>query len=153
MTDHAIETREIPAQLALTVHARVSLRTIAQGMGAAFEAIMKQAEACGAQYAGPPFCLYPDMPGDDFHIVLCMPVAPGAEAGGGVGLEEIPGGLAATTLHKGPYSSMEETYAALQAWMAANSMRPAGPPREVYLNGPATAPESELLTEIDWPVA
>jgi len=151
--EHDVKTKEIPAQLALTVHARVSLATIPQGMGEAYDAIMAHAQAGGGQFAGPPFCLYPEPPGDDFGIVVCVPVAPGAKAGEGVELEEIPGGTVATTLHKGPYSAMEETYRAMEAWMAASGRRPAGPPREVYLNDPMSVPESELLTEIDWPVA
>ena len=90
--EHDIQTKEIPAQLALTVHARVSLATIPEGMGKAFDALMAHAQAGGGQFAGPPFCLFPEPPGDDFGIVVCVPVAPGARAGEGVELEEIPGG-------------------------------------------------------------
>jgi effector-binding domain-containing protein len=36
--------------------------------------------------------------------------------------------------------------------MAANGKRPAGPPREVYLNEPGAVPDAELLTEVDWPI-
>jgi len=82
-----------------------------------------------------------------------MPVAPGATAGEGVELEEVPGGSMATIVHEGPYAAMEETYRAMEVWIAANGKRPDGPPREVYLNDAMTVPESELLTEIDWPVA
>ena len=148
-----IVIKEIPDQLALTVRKRVSLATIAQAMGEAYGAIMGHAEASGAQYAGPPFCYYPDEVVEEFDVVVCMPVAPGATAGPGVDLETVPGGTAASTVHVGPYSALEPTYAALREWMAANGRRPAGPPREVYLNDPATVPASDLLTEIDWPVA
>jgi hypothetical protein len=100
--EHDIQVKEIPAQLALTVHARVSLATIPQSMGEAFGAIMAHAQAGGGQFAGPPFCLYPEPPGDNFGIVVCLPVAPGATAGEGVQLEEVPGGLVATTAAHGP---------------------------------------------------
>jgi effector-binding domain-containing protein len=145
--------KEIPDQLALTVRKRVSMATIGQAMGEAFGTIMAHAEASGAHYAGPPFCYYPDEIGEQFDVVVCLPVLPGATAGPGVDLETVPGGTAASTVHVGPYSAMEPTYAALQEWVAANGKRPAGPPREVYLNDPATVPASELLTEIIWPVA
>ena len=151
--EHDIQTKEIPAQLALTVHARVSLATIPEGMGKAFDALMAHAQAGGGQFAGPPFCLFPEPPGDDFGIVVCVPVAPGAKAGEGVELEEIPEGTVASTLHTGPYSATEDTYRAMEAWMTASGKRPVGPPREVYLSDPVSVPESELLTEIDWPVA
>ena len=145
--------KEIPDQLALTVRKRVSMATIGSAIGEAFGTMMAQAEASGAQYAGPPFCLYPGEMGEEIDVAVCMPVAPGAVGGAGVAVETIPGGTAATTMHHGPYSSVGETYAALQAWMQANGRPPAGPPREVYLNDPASVPASELLTEIIWPVA
>jgi effector-binding domain-containing protein len=145
--------KEIPDQQALTVTRHVSMAQVAEGMGEAFGALMGHAQASGAQFTGPPFCYYPGEVGEEFDIVVCMPVAPGAQAGAGVALETVPGGTCASAMHQGSYSSMEQTYNALQAWMAANGKRPAGPPREVYLNDPSQVAESELLTEIDWPVA
>jgi effector-binding domain-containing protein len=152
VVEHEIVIKEVPDQTALTVTKHVSMATVAQGMGEAFGAIMAQTQAGGAQIAGPPFCYYPGEMGEEFDVVVCMPVAPGAEAGAGVALETVPGGTFASTVHRGPYSTMGETYGALQAWMEANGRQPAGPPREVYLTDPATVPQSELLTEIGWPV-
>jgi effector-binding domain-containing protein len=149
---YEVELKEIPAQLALTVRKRVTMATIAQAMGEAFGAIMAHVAAGGAQYAGPPFALYPDEMAEEFEAVICMPVAPGATAGPGVDLEEVPGGTVAGTMHKGPYSGVGEAYGALQAWMAVNGKRPGGPPREVYLNEPGAVPDAELLTEVDWPI-
>ena len=148
-----VTIKEIPDQLALTVAKRVSMATVGDGIGEAFAAIMAHAGASGAQFVGPPFCLYPDEMGDEFGMVVCLPVAPGASAGEGVALETVPGGTCATLLHRGPYSAIGDSYGALQAWIAANGRQPAGPPREVYLNDPQTVPAAELLTEIDWPVA
>ena len=151
--DYDVTVKELPARLALTVRRRVSMATIAVAMGEAFGAIMAHAGAGGAQFAGPPFALYPGGMADEYDMVVCMPVAPGATAGPGVDLEEVPGGTVASTMHKGPYASVGEAYGALQAWMAANGKQPGAPVREVYLNDPGSVPESELLTEIDWPVS
>jgi effector-binding domain-containing protein len=151
--EYQVTTKDLPAQMALTVRKRVTMATIGPAMGEAFGAIMAHAEAGGAQYAGPPFALYPGEMGDEFDVVLCMPVAPGATAGPGVDLEEVPGGTVACTMHRGPYSGVGAAYGAVQTWMAANGRQPGGPPREVYLNEPGAVPESELLTEIDWPIA
>jgi effector-binding domain-containing protein len=147
-----VTVKEIPDQLALTVNKRLSLADMGTGMGEAFAAIMAHAQSGGAQFAGPPFCYYPGEMGDEYDVVVCMPVVPGATSGEGVGLETIPGGTVASVMHRGPYSTIGETYGALQGWMAANGKTPVGPPREVYLNDPATVPAAELLTEIDWPV-
>ena len=151
--DYEVKQKELPAQLALTVHKRVTMATIAQAMGEAFDAIMAHVGAGGAQYAGPPFALYPGEMADEYDVVICMPVAPGATAGPGVDLEEVPGGAVACTMHKGPYAAVGEAYGALQAWMTANGKQPGAPAREVYLNEPGAVPDAELLTEVDWPIA
>ena len=96
------------------------MAAIPQAMGEAFDALMTHAGASGAQFAGPPFCLYPGEVGEHVDFVLCMPVAPGATAEPGVELEEVPGGTVASTMHHGPYSTMETTSGALHEWMAAN---------------------------------
>ncbi len=57
-----IVVKQLPAQLALTVRKRVKMGEVAQGMGEAFGALMRHAGATGAQFAGPPFSLYPEMP-------------------------------------------------------------------------------------------
>jgi effector-binding domain-containing protein len=149
---YEVVIKDVPVQLALTVHKRVSMATIAQAMGEAFGAISAHVEAGGAQYAGPPFAIYPDEMADEFDAVICMPVAPGATGGAGVALEEIPGGRAATTVHAGPYPEVCKAYDALQKWMTDNGCHPGGPPREIYLNEPGTVPDAELLTEVDWPI-
>ena len=148
-----IVIKEIADLTALVVRRRARMDAMGKAMGEAFAAIMAQAQAGGAQFAGPPFCLYPGEMGEEIDVLVCMPVAPGAAGGPGVSVEIIPGGTAASTMHHGPYSTIGETYGALQAWIAAHGRQTAGPPREVYLNDPATVPASELLTEIDWPVA
>jgi effector-binding domain-containing protein len=151
--DYEVTVKDLPAQLALTVHKRVTMALIAQAMGEAFGAIMAHVEAGGAQYAGPPFAFYPGEMAEELDVVICMPVAPGATAGPGVDLEEVPGGAVACTMHTGPYDGIGEAYAALQTWMAANGRQPGGPAREVYLNEPGAVPDGELLTEICWTLA
>jgi len=148
-----VVVKEIPDQLALTVAKRVSLATVGEVMQEAFGAIMAHAGASGAQFTGPPFCLYPGEMAEEFDMVVCLPVAPGANGGEGVALETVPGGRVATTMHHGPYTDLCETYGALQAWMAANGHTPSVPVREVYLSDPQTVPPEELLTEVDWPVS
>jgi effector-binding domain-containing protein len=151
--DYEVAEKDLAPQLALTRRTHVTMPTIAEGIGAGFGVLMEHAGKTGAQWAGPPFVLYPEDCGDEFEMVICMPVVPGAAGGEGVELEEIPGGLVATTTHVGPYREVGKAYTAMQKWMTDNGRRPAGMVREVYLNDPGDVPESDLLTEIDWPVA
>jgi effector-binding domain-containing protein len=151
--DYQIGEKELQTQLALAHRAPVTMATIGDGVGAAFGVLMEHGGKTGAQWAGPPFVLYPEVCDGEFEITVCMPVAPGAEDGAGVTLEHVPGGLVATTVHVGPYSEVGKAYAALQKWMTDNGRRPAGMVREIYLSDPNTVPAEELLTEIDWPIA
>ncbi|MEZ5126615.1 MAG: GyrI-like domain-containing protein [Thermoleophilia bacterium] len=148
---HDVQVKEIPSQLALTVHAHASMATVAEALGEAFTSIMTAAEATGARYVAPPFALYPAEVTAEFEVVVCMPVIAGSTPSGDVQLEEIPGGTMASTTHHGPYSSLGAAYGDLQAWMVANGKKPSGPCREVYLNEPDKVSPEEILTEIDWP--
>ncbi len=146
-----VQVKDLPHQFALTVRKRASMGTISEALGQAFAAIMECAAATGAQYAGPPFALYPAEVTAEFEVVVCMPVAPGATAAGDVAAEEIAGGTVASATHRGPYSGLGSAYGALQAWMVANDKKPSGPCREVYLNEQGSVPDGELITEVYWP--
>lgn len=151
--DYQISEKELAPQPALTHRRTVTMPTIAENVGAGFGVLMEHAGKTGAQWAGPPFILYPEDCSDEYEIVICMPVVSGASGGEGVDVEEIPGGLVATTTHVGPYREVGKAYTALQKWMTDNGRRPAGMAREIYLNDPGEVPEGELLTEVDWPIA
>jgi effector-binding domain-containing protein len=147
---YEVQVKELPSLLALTVHGRASMATIGAEIGKAFATLFASMAATGAQPAGPPFGLYPAEVTAEYDFTLCIPVAAEATATGGVGLEEIPGGAVASTLHRGSYATLGDAYGAVQAWMVAHGKKPVGPCREIYLTGPDVPPE-ELLTEIDWP--
>jgi effector-binding domain-containing protein len=60
---------------------------------------------------------------------------------------------AASTLHAGPYEEIGAAYAALQAFLQERGHEAAGPPREVYLVGPAQASDpGTYRTEVLWPI-
>jgi effector-binding domain-containing protein len=148
-----IVVKQIPAQLALTVAKRVKMADIAAGMGEGFDTLMRHAAATGAQFGGPPFTLYPELPSEEFTFLVCMPVLPGAVGGEEVELRDLPAAEAATLLCKGPYDSLEPSWGRLMGWVQASGRHPGGPVREVYLNDPASSPPEELLTELVVPLA
>ena len=79
--DYEIAEKDILPQLALTYRQPVTMETIADRIGGAFRALVEHAARSGAQWAGPPFILYPEDCSDEFVITVCMPVAPGATGG------------------------------------------------------------------------
>ena len=82
--DYEISEKELAPQLALTHRRTVTMPTIAENVGAGFGVLMEHAGKTGAQWAGPPFILYPEDCSDEYEIVICMPVVPGARGGEGV---------------------------------------------------------------------
>lgn len=153
---YSVELKELPAQLVLRAERTVTLDTIAQGIGQAFDAVTAQAMAGGARFSGPPFVIYPEECVGTFRLQLCMPVDAGCAAparDSGVELVDVPGAAAACVTHQGPYDRIGGAYEALGAWLSAEGRRPAGPPREIYLNDPGQVEPARLLTEVAWPVA
>ena len=112
--DYEITEKELAPALALTHRAPVTMATIGDGIGGAFGVLMEHAGKTGAQWAGPPFVLYPEVCDGQFEVAVCMPVAPGATGGERVALEEVPGGTVASTVHVGPYGDRQGVHGAAE---------------------------------------
>lgn len=83
--------------------------------------------------------------------VAGQPLARAAD-GGGFGVRSVEPETVAFAIHKGPYDTVDQTYAQLMGWLASQGREVIGPPREAYLSDPGeTAPE-EYLTEIQLPI-
>ena len=80
----------------------------------------------------------------------CLTVHGDVRPSGVVGIQTIPGGRFACTMHVGPYHTLNETYIALfGGWFASQGIEPGPPPcLEFYLNEPDCTPPQELLTEV-----
>jgi effector-binding domain-containing protein len=70
--------------------------------------------------------------------------------GGRVRVHTLPGGLVATTMHRGPWEGMPAAYTALMVWLKTSGYAPCGPSRELYLHQ-AETPDAHV-TEIQIPV-
>ncbi len=69
------------------------------------------------------------------------------------GTREIPVGLCAKSVYKGPYSELTSVYAKLREWIENEGYELVKSPYEIYLTDPtqATVPE-DLVTEVYFPV-
>jgi effector-binding domain-containing protein len=112
----------------------------------------------GVMPAGPCFAVYhdPDFNPEEFDVEVAFPVAgnateaPQTPGGRSFGYRVVPGGKAAVAVHHGPYSTIDQAYAALGTWLESTDLKMAGPPQEVYLTPPDDP--SDPITEIRWPV-
>lgn len=151
--DYACDVVDRPAQAALVVRTRAAVDQLPQVLGPAWGHVLAHAKSVGAHPSGPPFVAYHNADMRNLQIDVGFAFDRPLEGGGDVHSSEIPAGLAAETVHVGPYDRLRAAYAALEAWMKATGHAPAGPAYEYYLNDPQETPPDELRTRIVMAVA
>lgn len=85
----------------------------------------------------------------------CLVIPGTLQPDGAIGVQELPGGEHAITVHRGPYELLPGVYAELMGrWLPAQGRRPGrGSPYEIYRNDLRRTPPAQLLTEIRVPLA
>lgn len=131
---------------------------LATDIGTALTELYAKAAGAGLHPAGPPSVTYlghveADRP---VPVDVSVAVAPGtghAEVGDGARIVGRHARPAVRTVHEGDYRTIGTTYRALEEWTAGHGYRPAGPPTETYLVGPAdTVDPAGYRTEICMPI-
>lgn len=112
--------------------------------------------AKGLQIMGPPFGVYFNSPQEvsveELTYEVGMPIAGEAEEEGRVKIKTVPEQLVLSTTYKGPYSEAGKAIRALAEYAYKNGYEIVGPPIETYISDPNETPESELITEMAFPV-
>ena len=157
--EYSVSRKELTTQPVLVVRRRVRRADIAATIAAELPKVFLYAQQRGIAIAGYPITRYLETSVGLVTLETGMRVTPhsgGWTAGEGEGdvvAETLPGGLAAVTIHSGPYDQLQAAYAALEEWIAANGLHTAGAPWEAYLNDPADYPNpQDWKTEVCWPV-
>jgi AraC family transcriptional regulator len=149
----SIERRELTETPVLTTRLRPARHELAAAIGEGVGKVYIHAQTTGAALAGHPFTRYLSTGPGLFTIDVGIKLAAAAAGAGDVESGILPGGPAVVALHGGPYDQLGETYAAMERWMGANGLRPAGAPWEWYLTDPAEHPDTaDWRTEVYWPV-
>ncbi len=110
--------------------------------------------------SGPPIGVYFNAPGQvpDAELLweLRSPIAGEVAQSGpderGLGIKKVEELEVASTVHRGPFDQVGETYGALVGWIMENGYQIVGPGEEIYLTDPDKTPPQELLTEVCFPV-
>jgi len=157
--EYTVSRKELATQPVLVVRRRVPRAEIAATIAAELPKIFLHAQQQSIAMTGHPITRYLETSVGMVPLETGMRVAPhsGSRAAGkGEGdvlAEILPGGLAAVTIHTGPYDGLMAAYAALEEWIVANGFHSAGAPWEAYLNDPADHPNpQDWKTEVCWPV-
>jgi effector-binding domain-containing protein len=153
-----VEIKDLAPQPVLAMRFRTNLEKIGTDIGTAYGAIFPYLAELGENPAGMPFTMYHyNLEGEfdesDIDMEAAVPTASVLESKGEIEAKELPSGMVAFVMHKGPYQEMETAYEAIADFVKENGYKYAGPPREIYFNDPGEVSPSELLTEIQFPIS
>lgn len=152
MADVAITT--IQPQPTAVVRGEVPAGDLPAFFERAFHAVLDTTARQGITVTGPPFGLYPRMPGATVAVAAGFPVSAPVTADGDVTALELPGGRAVTTVHVGSFETLTRAYGDLVAWATAQGVELGPQVWETYLTDPAAEPDPERWeTRITWPLA
>lgn len=145
---------DLPEQRVAAIIAQVNRADIGPWCDETFTRLYGSFAAAGIQPAGPGAATYDNafFAEDVGEVVAYLPVA-GPVPADLTGLT-LPGGRFAVTMHRGEFSDLDRTYAALGSYVAEHERLADGPVREIYLAGPGDVPNSaDYLTRLCWPIA
>lgn len=108
----------------------------------------------GVEIAGAPYLAYMNANEDflKFDIELGIPVSESVPVGGDFFMSRTYEGKAIVTMYKGAYKDIEVAYVALIDYAKENSLEMTGVYYDYYISNPADTPESELITQVVFPI-
>ena len=146
---------------ALPTVTAATMRTVVPGYDSYFDIVPKMGEymsSVGAVCREPAYCftIYHDgeFRESDIDVEICEAVVEPKPDSEKVKFRRVDGvDTAACLVHRGPYSSLRESYNRLYGWIDAEGWEPAGPARESYIDGIwNTESDADWRTEIQVPI-
>ena len=147
-------TNQQPQIAVATKMTAVSMEQIAEATTKGFAKLMGHLTEQGKQIMGAPYLAYMNANEDwsRFDIELGIPVSEAIPVQGEFYMSQNCEGKAIMTTYKGTYKDIEVAYVALMDYAKENSLESTGLYYDYYLNNPADTPESDLLTQVVFPI-
>jgi DNA gyrase inhibitor GyrI len=101
---------------------------------------------------GPPLGRYysdPSTPEADLSWEVGFPVSATVKAEAPFELKDIPAGLYAIHVHKGPYEELGTVWPAFVQWIMSSGYRPTGAPINIFQGDPGSSPQVELRMPVE----
>jgi len=143
------EVKDIATRITLSVRTRSPVQNLPQVLGEIYGAIMTYLGEIGEYPSGPPFVIYYNMDMQDLDIEVGFVVPKELPAKDNMKPSEIAAGKYATTVHVGPYETMEPTYNALNKWITDKGYETEGTAIELYFNDPNEVGPENTQTGIE----
>ena len=150
-----IEVTNQRSQISAAIRRKaLSMDKIVEVMETDYPKLMGYIAEQGKQIAGAPYCFYTNANEDytKFDIELGIPVSEPVSDSDDIFTSQTYEGKALLGTHKGSYKDLEKTYCALMDYAKEHSIGIADDCYDYYLNNPADTPESELLTQVVFPI-
>jgi effector-binding domain-containing protein len=152
-----IEAKMADEMRAACIFHRGAVAAIGDDMGRLLGEVIEWVMKGGLQMAGPPFAVYysgpEDMARGEMEFDVGIPFIGEAQGEGKIQIKTFPAHEVLSAIHKGPYNQIAPVYAALMEHATQNDYDVTGAPMELYLTNPMEVAESDLLTEVRFPVA
>ncbi len=151
------EVKIVEEMRAACIFHKGSVAAIRDDMGCILDELMGWVMKRDVNMAGPPFAIYYSSPEDmargemQFEVGIQVTGEPKGEAN--IQIKTFPTQNVLSAMHKGPYSQIAPIYAELMEYATKNGYEVIGAPMELYLTNPMEVAESELLTEVRFPIA
>ncbi len=146
-----LEIIELPDQLAICIRARTRLEQLPALIGESYHRILQYMGECGLVPNAAPFTAYFNMDPQDLEVEMGFPVSREVPGEGDILSVRIPATRAIVATHHGSYSTLTETYAAMNHHLSQQGLEAVGSAYEYYMTGPEV-PENDHLTRIVLPL-
>ncbi len=137
-----VQIQNIPSQPTAVVVVKTTQTKIGEDLGKAYQSVFEHLQKIGVQPAGPPFCWYRDVGGDEWLIEAGAPINGPLPQEGEVKSSTLPSGKVAMAWHIGSYATLSETWTALETWLKENHIKTRDGVWEIYWTDPETQPDS-----------
>jgi effector-binding domain-containing protein len=151
------EVKMVEEMRAACIFHNGAVSAIGDDMGRLIGELMGWVMKRGVKTEGPPFAVYYSSPDDmargEMQFEVGIAFVGEAQEEGNIRIKTFPAQNVLSAIHKGPYNQIAPVYAALMEYATNNGYEVIGPPMELWLTNPMEVAESELLTEVRFPVA
>ncbi len=147
-----IEIKNIEETQVAYVSATGSYEQLPELFGEVVSYVMNQ----NLQITEPPYGIYfnspMEVPQEELEYEVGIAFIGEATGESKVKIKKIPAHQAVTAVYKGPYGQAAQVYQKLMEYAMDNGYEIEGAVKEIYLNNPMEVEESELLTQVQFPV-